>query len=169
MAHDDDKKREARKRFVHERLALPTLSVAIGVPESTLRRWKREARERGDDWDQARAAGLVAGEGFAGLVSVVLEDFVTQFQATMELLKTSDDIAPADRVKLMASLADALNKTVSSAGRAAPKISELGVAWDVLKRLADYVATHHPAVAPAVLEVLEPFGDYLTEVYGDGK
>ncbi|MFG1409498.1 DUF1804 family protein [Xanthobacter sp. VTT E-85241] len=169
MAHDDTARREARRKFVGERLALPTIAISTGVPESTLRRWKREAREAGDDWDQARAAGLVSGDGFAGLISVVLEDFVTQFRATMELLKSDRDIPALERAKVMGSLADALNKTVNSAGRAAPKISELGVAWDVLKRLAEYVTVHHPSAAPSVLEVLEPFGDHLAEVYGDGK
>lgn len=169
MAHDDTARREARRKFVTERLALPTVALATGVPESTLRRWKRDARQAGDDWDQARAAGLVAGDGFSGLISVVLEDFVAQFAATMEVLKSDQDIPALERAKVMAGLADALQKTVSAAGRAAPKISELGVAWDVLKRLAEFVSQHHPSAAAAVLEVLEPFGDHLAEVYGDGK
>lgn len=168
MAHDDDKKREARKKFVHERLALPTVGIATGVPESTLRRWKREAREAGDDWDQARAATMVAGEGFSSLISLVLEDFVTQFQATMELLKSDSEIAPMDRAKVMAGLADALQKTVSSAGRAAPQISKLGVANDVMQRLMEFATSYHPAEAVAVASVVEPFTGYLTEVYGDG-
>lgn len=168
MAHDDDKRREARKKFVHERLALPTVSLAVGVPESTLRRWKRESREAGDDWDQARSANMIAGEGFSSLVSLVLEDFVTQFQATMELLKSDQDIPAMDRAKAMAGLADALQKTVSSAGRAAPQVSRIGVAQDVLSRLTRFATSYHPAEAIAVVTVLEPFADYLAEVYGDG-
>jgi hypothetical protein len=95
----------------------------------------------------------------------VLEDFAAQFQATMELLK-GDDIPALTRVKAMSSLADAMQKTVSAAKAATPKISELGVAYDVLKRLSEFASRHHPGQAPAILEVLEPFADHLTEVYG---
>jgi hypothetical protein len=164
MAHDEAARKAARKAYVNDRLALPVIALSLGVSEPTLRRWKRSAAERGDDWDKARAANLVAGDGFDGLMSLVLEDFATQFQATMELLK-GDDIPALDRVKAMSSLADAMQKTVSAAKAATPRISELGVAYDVLKRLSEFAARHHAAQAPAILEVLEPFADHLTEIY----
>ena len=41
-----------------------------------------------------------------------------------------------------------------------------GVAMDVLKRLAEFTRERHPASADALLEVLEPFGHHLAEVYG---
>jgi len=94
----------------------------------------------------------------------VIENFATMYRATLEDLKNKTDLPVEERVKMFASLADSFNKTVSAAGRIAPRISELGVAMDVVKRLGDFVARYHPDAAPALLEVLEPFGEHLAEV-----
>lgn len=165
MAHDADKKREARKRYVFDRQAMPTVAIALTVSESTLRRWKREAEADGDDWDQARAANTVAGEGLEKLIMRVVEDYVAMHQATIEDLKAAIDMAAGDKAKALASLADSFNKTVSAAGRLSPKISELGVAMDVLKRMADFVGKHYPGEGAALLKIIEPFGQHLAEVY----
>ena len=166
MAHDADRKREARRAFILDRQALPAIAVVTGVPEPTLRRWKREAKAAGDDWDTARAASTLAGGGLEALVGQVLEEYVIAHQATLEALKTATEISPVEKAKVLAGLADAFNKTVSSAGRISPRISELGVAMDVLKRLGDFLAQRYPQHAPALLEVIEPFGETLVEVYG---
>lgn len=166
MSHGDKTKRDARRAFVFQRQSLPTISLALTVSEATLRRWKREAKERGDDWDVARAANTIAGEGMEAIVAAVIEDFVVLYQATIEGLKGDPNVAPAERVKLMASLADAFHKMISASGRVSPKISELGIAMDVLKRLGDFIRKDHPAQAGAFLELLEPFGLHLSEAYG---
>ncbi|KZK97300.1 MULTISPECIES: DUF1804 family protein [unclassified Pseudovibrio] len=161
-----DQKRLARRLFVLDRQAIPTVAVSIGVSESTLRRWKKDAATSGDNWDAARSANALAGEGLEAVVATVVEDFVSMFQATIEQIKVSETIEPPEKVKLMASLSDAFNKMVASAGRVAPKLSELGVAQDVLQRFAEFIRKHHPDHAQTFLEVLEPFGEYLAEVYG---
>ncbi len=165
MAHGAEKRRAARKAYIYERLSIPAVAVKIGVPAATLRRWKREAREKGDDWDAARAAIMLSGEGLEAVVSSVVEEFTIQFHAALDQLK-NEDIAPDERVKLMASLSDAFNKMVSAAGRVAPKISQLSVALDVLRRLGEYIREHHPDQAETFLAALEPFGEQLAEVYG---
>ena len=165
MAYNADKRRDARKAFVHDRQALATIATMLGIPDSTLRRWKRDAKAEGDDWDAQRSASTIAGGGLEQLVGQVIEDYVIAHQATLEALKTSTDISPIEKAKVLASLADAFNKTVSSAGRISPKISELGVAMDVLKRLGDFIAQRYPQHAPALLEVIEPFGTTLAEAY----
>ncbi|KZL25661.1 DUF1804 family protein [Pseudovibrio sp. Ad37] len=161
-----DQKRLARRLFVLDRQAIPTVAFSIGVSESTLRRWKKDAATGGDNWDAARSANALAGEGLEAVVTSVVEDFVSMFQATIEQIKASENIDPPEKVKLMASLSDAFNKMVASAGRVAPKLSELGVAQDVLQRFAEFIRKHHPDHAQTFLEVLEPFGEYLAEVYG---
>lgn len=166
MAHDDDKKRDARRHYVFDRQAMPTIALLVGVSEATLRRWKRDATERGDDWGIARSANMIAGGGFDRLVTDVVQDYVTMHQATIEDLRNAVDLKPIDKAKILAALADSFNKTVNAAGRVSPKISELGVAMDVLKRLADFVSRQYPAAAPHLLEVIEPFGQHLSEVYG---
>ena len=165
MAHPAQKRHEARKLYIYKRLSTPVIALQIGVSAATVRRWKREAKARGDDWDAARAALMVSGEGLEATVSHVVEEFTIQFQAALEALK-AEDIPPDERVKLMASLSDAFNKMVGAAGRVAPKISQLSVALDVLRRLGEYIRTHHPDQAETFIAVLEPFGAQLTEVYG---
>lgn len=168
MAHDDATKLEARNLFVHKRLALTNIAALTGVSLPTINRWKREAKEDGDDWDKVRANALVTGDGYAVLIAASLEEFALQFQSTMEALKDDRDLSASERVKLMATLSDAFNKTVAAASRSAPKLSELGVAYDVLKRLAEFVSRKNPEQADVILEILGPFGDYLAEVY-DGR
>lgn len=168
MAHDDATKREARNLFVHKRLALTNIAISTAVSLPTINRWKREAKEAGDDWDKARAGALVSGEGYAALIAASLEEFALQFQSTMEELKNDISLTASDRVKLMATLSDAFNKTVAAASRAAPKLSELGVAYDVLKRFSEFAAREYPDLADPILELLGPFGDCLAEVY-DGR
>lgn len=166
MAHDAELKREARRKYIYDRQTLAAIAVLLGVPETTLRRWKRESGARGDSWDAGRSANTIAGEGLEQLVSEVVQDYVVLHQAAIEDLRNDGSLSAADKARVLASLADSFNKTVSAAGRVSPKISELGVAMDVLKRLADFVVQHRPDLAPALLEVIEPFGATLTEVYG---
>lgn len=168
MAHDEAIKREARTLYVHKRLALTSIAVSTGVSLATINRWKREAKEAGDDWDKARSGALVNGEGLSALISQSLEDFTVQFQAVMDELKEDNSLSAAEKVKLLSTISDAFNKTVAAARRAAPKLSELAIAYDVLQRLAKFVALKRPELSETILELLEPFGDEIAEVY-DGQ
>lgn len=165
MAHAPDIKREARRRYVAERQVLPMVALGLKVSESTVSRWKREAKANGDNWDAARAAATVAGSGLDALVVDLVQDYVIQHKAAIDALKDADSITPGERAQVLASLADSLSKTVSSAGRLSPKISKLGIAMDVLQLQGDFVARHYPQHAVALIEVLEPFGQHLAEVY----
>nr|WP_321460413.1 DUF1804 family protein [uncultured Cohaesibacter sp.] len=166
MAHKDEKRIDARRAYIWDQQSVPVIALSIGVSEATVRRWKRDAKQSGDNWDVARAAHMMAGEGLETVVSGVVEQFVTLFKATIEQLQDDGNLSPEERVKAMASLSDAFNKMVASAGRVAPKISELGVANDVLQRQAEFIREFYPQHAAAFLEILEPFGERLVEVYG---
>lgn len=169
MAHPADKKREARRRYVIERLSLPGVEAAIGVRASTISKWKREAKAGGDDWEQARKAHLVAGEGLESIMAATAERFVTLASTQMdridERLKAEPDLDPAGVVMLLASLSDAMSKAVSAAGRLAPRISQLGVAQDVLQRQAAFVEARFPEHVEAFLEILKPFSLELAKAY----
>ena len=165
MAYSADKKKTARELFIFKRQALPTIALALGVPVSTIRRWKRQALDLSDNWEVMRSGHLIAGQGLEAILSSTIEDFVIASQDTIREIKaTSGD--PDKKVRQLVSLADAMSKAVSSVARLAPKISELGVAQDVLKRLADFVAADHPHHADAFLEILEPFGAEIAKAYG---
>lgn len=168
MAHDEATKRDVRTQYVHQRLALTSIALTTGVPLPTINRWKREAKDAGDNWDKARSAALISGEGISTLIAQSLEDFTVQFQSVMDELKEDTSLSSTDKVKLLATLSDAFNKTVAAASRAAPKLSALGIAYDVLQRLIKFVAREKPELADVISEILEPFGDELAEVY-DGQ
>lgn len=159
-----ERQREARRRYVIDRQQLPVIALALGVSEASVRRWKAAAREAGDDWDMARAASTVSGESLDALIVTVVEDYVVQHQATIEDLKASE-LTAIEKAKVLAALADSFNKTIGAAGRISPKISELGVAMDVLKRLGAFVHERFPEHGPAFLEILEPFGQTIAEAY----
>ncbi|WP_457798108.1 DUF1804 family protein [Methylocystis sp. S23] len=166
MARDEQKLRDLRKAYVVDGQSLPLAALAAGVPDGTARRWKREASERGDDWDRARAAQTIQGAGRDSLLTKAVEDFVIQFQAAITSISDGGaEIDPVVRVEMLAKLSDAFTKTMAAAGRVSPKISELGVALDVLKRFGDYVAKNHPDGAETLIEALEGFGASLSEVY----
>ena len=85
---------------------------------------------------------------------------------TMDALQTDKVLKPADKVQLLASLADAYNKTIAASKRILPETSELATAMDVLQRLAAYVKEHHPDLVGPFAEMLDGFGRELAREYG---
>lgn len=165
MAHSKNKRSKARNMYVQTRCEILTISAALDVPEGTLRRWKAAAKESGDDWDIARAASTMKGEGLESMVSAVIEDFTVMFQVTMEQVKDDSQIEPGAKVKLMASLSDSFNKMILAAGRTAPKLNEMAVAMDVIQRLAEFIRVEFKQHNTAFEEILEPFGAEVVKVY----
>ena len=165
MAYTAIQKKKARECYIFKRQSPPTIGLALGIPATTIRRWKREALKHSDDWDLAKSAHMISGQGLDAVVSATIEDFVMLTQATIEDIKAAGDDHDI-KVKQLVALADAMTKAVSAAGRLSPKISELGVAQDVLQRLSQFIAGDYPQHADAFLEILEPFGAEIAKVYG---
>lgn len=171
MVNDSDKKRQARNEYIYKRKTLAMIALGVGVATNTIARWKKAAKEIGDDWDTARAAHMIAGQGLDSVITTVVEEFMIMAQSAIEELKAdalkdpNDRMGISDRIKMMTSLADAMNKMTVSAGKLAPKISELGVAQDVIGRMTEFVREHFPEHANVMLEILEPFGESLVEAY----
>lgn len=164
MAHGDDIRRAVRGDYVFKQLGLEVAAVAHDVPAATARRWKREALQAGDDWDKARSAQMIAGGGIEDVVRQTLAVVVQQVQATVEAIQAGD-MAPADKVQALASLADAYNKLMAASRRLMPETDKLATAMDVVKRLGEFVRTRQPRHAAAFAEILEPFADELARVY----
>ena len=59
MAHDDTNRRAGRADYVFNQLGLEVAAAKNGVPHATVRNWKRQGKELGDDWDKARAAQMI--------------------------------------------------------------------------------------------------------------
>lgn len=166
MAHDDTTRRAVRAAYVFEQLSLEAAALKGGVPFATARNWKRAGKKLGDDWDKARAAQMIAGGGVEDVVRQTLGVVVQQVQATVDMIQNAPDMPPGEKVQALASLADAYNKLISASKRMMPETDKLAVATDVVKRLADFTRAKHPKHAPALLEVLEPFGEELAKAYG---
>ncbi|ARE40897.1 Phage DNA-binding protein [Rhodovulum sp. P5] len=157
-------RRKVRADYIYRRMQQSTIAAAHGISESTVGRWKKADRAAGDDWDKARSAAVIAGEGVEVVVSTVVEDFMLQAQSIMEEIKHGGHTA-AEKIDMLVSLSDAMTKMAASAKRFAPNISELGVAHDVMSRLLDFVREEFPQHSHVVLEIIEPFGARLSEIY----
>lgn len=165
MAHPPEKRQQLRGLYVHKGLGLDQAARSLDVSGRTATRWKQDAAEQGDDWDKARAANLLAGEGAEAVSRAVLESFLNLFQTTVEGIKTGD-LTPLEKAEAMSRLADAYTKTTRAIQRSAPELNRLAVASEVLQHFARFVKTKHPQLASALLEVLEPFGEHLVGIYG---
>ena len=141
-----------------------TVATIHEISPSTFQRWKRQAKAQGDDWDVARSASIIAGEGIETVISSVVEDFMILAQSLIEQIRNGD-LRMEDKIKHLVALADASTKMTSSAKKLAPMISELGVAQDVMGQMLEFVRTDFPQHADAILEVLQPFGETLTTRY----
>lgn len=165
MAYPKEMRDKVRRSFVFDRLSLEIASSKHGVAYSTARRWKDDALAMGDDWDKAQAAQLMAGGGIESAARQMLAGLITQYQTTIVELETAE-INPADKVSMLASLADAYNKTINASKRVLPETNELAVAMGVVQRLAAFIKERHPEHIGAFADVLGPFGDELAIAYG---
>lgn len=166
MAHPKETRNAVRRAYVYDRLSLEVSAVKAGVSYATAARWKALAAKGGDDWDKAQAAHLMAGGGIESVARQVLAGLVTQYQATMDAVNVDADLKPAAKVQMLASLADAYNKTVSASKRILPETSELATAMQVLQMLADYIHQQYPNQASTFVQILEPFGETLAKAFG---
>ncbi|SLN38268.1 hypothetical protein AQS8620_01434 [Aquimixticola soesokkakensis] len=162
--NNEELKRKARADYVFRRFTQATIAAAYGLSEPTVGRWKRAAKVQGDDWDKARTANVIAGQGVEAVVSTVVEDFMMQAQSILDEIKDGSH-STVDKVSMLVALSDAMTKMAASAKRFAPKVSELGVAQDVMSKLLDFVRDEFPHHASAILEIIEPFGEHLAEIY----
>ena len=157
MAHGEDTRRAVRAAFVFDQLPLEAAAVKAGVPSGTAKRWIREARAAGDDWERARSAQMIAGGGLEDVVRQTLAVVVQQVQATVEIINQSPDMDAATKVQMLASLADAYNKLMSASRRLMPETDALALRLDTVKRLGEFIRSKHPRHAAAFSELLEPF------------
>nr|DAY15875.1 MAG TPA: Protein of unknown function (DUF1804) [Caudoviricetes sp.] len=157
MAHPKETRDRLRQLYVSGNQTLETAAIMCGTTQATARRWREQARENGDDWDKMRAAYTLAGGSIEELGRATMAGFLQQYNSTMELLQQDGDLGPAEKVKLLASLADAYNKTVAANKRVLPEIQESAVAIKVIEKLFAYIADRHPDMLAAFDEVLQGF------------
>ena len=163
MAHGKEKRTQLRGLYVFQRMAMEAACKKLGVPRSTANRWKQDAADQGDDWETARTAMALGDENFKNLSAKLLEDYLVQHQATMNLLRDNKDMGPRERAETLASMSDSFNKTMSSFKRLNPELDRQAVQLDIIQRFAAFAQQRFPQHLAALVEMLEPFGEELAK------
>lgn len=164
MAHSQDTRDKVRQLYV-EGMPLNGAAMTCGVSYDTARDWKAKAQAKGDDWDTARAAYRISGQGVDDLNKQLVEDFARQVITTTRELETAK-IPAANKAQLLAQLADAYAKFSKAFSRINPSFSGLSVALDTLKTLADHLKKHDASALRALQPHLEEVGAILGKRYG---
>lgn len=162
MAHSPAARTAVRDAYI----AGATLGMAAErarVPEATARAWKKAAISTGDDWERLRAARTLAVGTHGEMVQQILGEFLSLHHEAVQNVRSK---TAEEQVQMIASLTDSLSKTMAALGKAAPELSRLGVAMEVLRALGEFIRTHHPDMATLFMEVLEPFSSQLVRDYG---
>jgi hypothetical protein len=166
MARPPEEKRAVRDAYVVDKLELAQAAARAGVPFDTARKWKATAAGAGDDWDKARAAHSLTSSGAGTIAQLVLHDFLIMYQATVDGVKEAEGMAAKDKAETLSRLADAFQKTMSAVAKAAPELGRYAVATELMADLAEFVAKRFPQHRAAFIELLEPFGAYVSQKYG---
>lgn len=145
---------------------LTIAAAAHGVPYSTATSWKAADKKAGDDWDIARRARQMAGAGAQEMFSTILEEVGSQFTHTLELIKSSEDIAPMERGELLIKMVDGLSKAAKLAGLVSPEINELAVAMRIIRLQNEYVGEHAPHLRLEFINLMSEFGQELPRLLG---
>lgn len=163
MAHSPDKKAKLRTAYIGG-LPLEAAADKVGVPLGTARNWYKAARDTGDDWDAFQKASLVvSGGGIEQALGRIIAAGLLRCETLLEATANDD---PMEAVKAMAVLGDTVSKLRAASKGMMPETDRLAMAMDIVKRMVEFARVNYPQQAPALLEVLEPFGAELVKHYG---
>jgi hypothetical protein len=165
MAHSEETRRAVRAAYIFDQLSLEMAALKSEVPFATARKWKRDDKVAGDDWEKARSAQMIAGGGIEDVVRQTLAVVVQQVQVTVQTIQEAENMTPASKVDMLASLADAYNKLIAASRRLMPETDKLAVASDVLKRQAEFIRLNYPQHQAAFADILSAFGEELAKVF----
>lgn len=164
MAYTTVDKDKVRRAYIFDKLPLDKCAVLHGISYPTVQRWKKEARANGDDWDKVKSAQALAGGEIEDVARTLLTDLIIIFKNTTDGVK-SDEIDSVTKVKLLASLADSYNKSVSANKKLMPVTDKLAVAMTVMEMLGRYIQDTKPEAMAVFVEILVPFGELLSKEF----
>ncbi|MEC4091898.1 DUF1804 family protein [Pseudoalteromonas rubra] len=163
MAHGEEKRDAVRHSYVNEILNLTTASAKHRVPESTARRWKIDAKSKGDCWDLARAAARKATGPAGEFTETFIEEFALQVHATFETLKEQGDSLPLpERTKILKQLQSMYGSVMELAG-GNKSIEKMAVSATVIKELGHYISRYHAEHTEPFVQILDGFGPYIAQ------
>ncbi|MCE1160878.1 MAG: DUF1804 family protein [Burkholderiales bacterium] len=169
MAKDKTPRTELRQKVRATYVQGSDLTVAAaahGVPYATATSWKKQDKERGEDWDVARRARQMAGAGAQDMFSQILEEVGTQFLSTLDLIKVATDLPVATKGELLISMVDALSKAARLAGLVQPQVNELAIAMKVIRIINDYIAEHRPEMRLPFVDLMSELGYEMPKLLG---
>lgn len=166
MAHPKETRDKVYRLYVFEQQSLEIAALMAQVPFATARRWKDADKTKGRDWEKMRAANQMAGGGLEEVGRTILAGFLIQYRSTFDQLSVDQAMPAPKKVALLASLADAFNKTVAASRKVLPETSQLATALEVLNLLSVFLQQKYPQHLAAFLEILEPFGEEVQQKYG---
>ena len=166
QGHPKETRLLARALYVNQRLSMEQICERLQVARSTLGHWRRVMLQEGDDWDAARVATLVGEKGYANAIGQAVEDYLMAHVSTLKALHEDPSLTAEKRARILSQLAFAMDKVRKASLVLNPELNKLSVALDLLFRLTEFVQERYPQHAPALLEVLEPFGHEVSKLYG---
>jgi hypothetical protein len=165
MAYDRSTRNKVRAKYV-QGLPLATAAETCKVPYNTVRNWKRQDAEDGNDWDLTRNARRMTKSGVEERANEVLGELAEQFLATLEAVKKDPKMPAEKRADIMVRLMDGYNKAIGAASRAMPNANRLAVAMDVVKFLSVFIAGRYPKLREQFIEVTEAAADDFVREFG---
>ena len=142
---------------------METAAAQCGVGLRTAYTWRTEAKAAGDDWDRLRAVYTLSN--VEATAQGVLRRMMGQYDKAALDLEADPDLPAVKRAEVLATLADALAKTVAANKRLMPETSDLAAAVRALGVLTAFTVERYPQHAAALAEIIEPFGEVLEKEF----
>ena len=164
MAYSTSIKRQVRNAYVFENVEAVVLANQWDIPEKTILSWRARAKDTKDDWDTARQAyqSVNISEGLDKTTTMqTMSLFLKQYNDSLQALANEDTIPALDRVKAMASLADAFGKSTAAFKRVLPEQDKLSTSLETIDAFSKYLSKNHPDLLVHFASVLVDFGTFL--------
>lgn len=165
MAHDEKVRAFVRRYYVFDRFTLEQAAQKAGVSFGSARRWKTQAAQKGDDWDKARDAQIMAGGEINEISQGLLAGFILQYRSTMDELQHSEELSSKEKVMLLSALADSFTKMTAASKRILPDVSEFAIAMQTLKLFGEYIQANRPQLIEPFIDALDGFGQLVEQEF----
>ena len=166
MAHANETRQALRRKYVYERKSMQQACAELDISHRSGQNWKAKAMREGDNWDHQRDAWLLAGEGQEFMARKILQDYLLQHEAVLKAIRDDKDLTAMQKVTCLTGLADAFTKTMNAVSRTTPTMNRLAIASEVVQVFARFIQENYPQHGPMLLEVLEPFTQKVSKIYG---
>ena len=160
--HDIETKKKLRGLYTGG-ADMETAAAQCGVGLRTAYTWRTEAKAAGDDWGRLRAVYTLSN--VEATAQGVLRRMMGQYDKAALDLEADAELPAVKRAEVLATLADALAKTVAANKRMMPQASALAQSVHTLQLLTDFTTEHFPQHAAALAEIIEPFGEVLEKEF----